>query len=178
MLQSLHVQDCFPPPAYKHWEIDRIRFTRAIFEPGMWQEMQFPDCNGYCEIDTSHIQTEGTLVDLAGVLAPREAGWMSSEDHWPIPAGVHRRTAISRAVVWCARPIDKVGSIWHLDEVRLFVGQELPLEPGHQLFLISGQLACGSVTIDPFTHLQIGNEERVLTAQCLSYLFVWKSGKT
>lgn len=175
MLESKHVADSQPGPRYSHHYIGKVHFSKTVYEPGMWQEMELPTCGGYAEIDTSHIQPVGTMIDPSEVLAPREPGWMSSEDRHPIQAGVYRRLAITPTEVWCARPRDRVSSVWALNEGRARPGELVHATPGTHIFLVHGTLALGDVSFAAPTHIEISSDEKTLVASELSFLFVWRT---
>ena len=159
---------------HTHYRAGSLMLTKAIYPVGGWMDLEYPECAGYAFIDTSHIQPVGTLIDPAEVLHPREPGWMSSEDFFPIPAGVHRRLAITPAEVWCARPRDKVSSVWALNEVRVPAGNHVVLVPGDNLLIAHGSLSCDGKVIAAQTHLVIQSDEKTLYASELTYVFQWR----
>jgi len=176
MLQTKFVADSSPCAAHTHHRFGELLITVARFKPGMWQELLFPEApGGYATIDSSHIQTRGTMIDPAGVLDPREPGWISSLDTQPIPAGVHRRMAITDVEIWCARPRDGQSSVWHVDEMKLEAGTEFQLRAGSQMLMLTGSVTSvtSGRTFNDVTHLVAKSDDQWFNVVEGALAFVW-----
>ena len=176
MLKARWVRDSRPAPSYISVKTDVMHITRAHFEPGMWQETEFPSApGGYATMDTSHIQLLGRMVEASGQMPTREPGWISDLDTYPIPAGVHRRVAIDQVDLWCCRSIVDDVSVDHVDGTFLARHEERDLPQGTRIFLASGSIEVADQTIKAPHLVRLLTSGRLVTALEDSYAFVWQT---
>jgi hypothetical protein len=81
-----------------------------------------------------------TVVQTGEVLPTREAGWLNTEHGSPAASSGDLRTEFPVGAKWFCIPRTKNTALPNLQSVRLGAAEELALEPGDRVFVLSGAL--------------------------------------
>ena len=176
MIHNIWVADSKPGPRYEKHFFGGLRLTKQVFHPGMWQTMAYPADVPYADLASRHIQLGGRMVDEAGRLPLREAGWISTMDLTVVPAGEHKRIALDTVELWCVHDEDALNlekDAGHCHGVTRSAGESLVLQPGEHLLLIQGTVTARGKTFSALQHLVARTGPVELIFQDLGYGFWW-----
>lgn len=167
-----------PELVYTIFKAGGLYISRSIFQPGMWQTMNFPQEVRFCDLASKHFQPRGRLVNTDGALPPREPGWMSTTDEFLVPAGQYRREAEGETEVWCVQVDGKGGDTSHVTLLKLAPGESCQVPNGHYLFLATGECTANGRTLTSPAHFHLQSGDKTISAQTETYLMHWPTPST